>query len=166
MVTVARARRRHRAARRWCGWSTRWAPAGGSSIAALVNDRGLRGRLFGVLGSSLALGDHLIAHPDAWHLLAGDVTLPPADDLRATFVDLAEKATDATDALQPLRTLYRDRMLVLAALDLASTVENEPVLAFPTVGEHLADLADAALGAALTVANKACAGTTRRRGWP
>ena len=121
---------------------------------ALVTDRGLRGRLFGVLGSSLALGDHLIAHPDAWHLLAGDVTLPSADDLRATFVDLAEKTTDATDALQPLRTLYRDRLLVLAGLDLASTVENEPVLPFTSVGEHLSDLADAALGAALTVANK------------
>ena len=30
---------------------------------ALVTDRGLRGRLFGVLGSSLALGDHLVANP-------------------------------------------------------------------------------------------------------
>ena len=37
---------------------------------ALVKDRGLRGRLFGVLGSSLALGDHLVAHPQTWHLLA------------------------------------------------------------------------------------------------
>ena len=44
--------------------------------------------------------------------------------------------------------LYRDRLLVLAALDLAPTVENEPVLPFTTVGEHLADLADAALAAA------------------
>ena len=133
---------------------------------ALVTDRGLRGRLFGVLGSSLALGDHLIANPDAWHLLAGDVTLPSADDLRTTFGDLAEKTTDATDALHPLRTLYRDRMLVLAGLDLASTVENEPVLPFPTVGEHLSDLADAALGAALTVANKSVGSDAARRGWP
>ncbi len=43
---------------------------------ALVKDRGLRGRLFGMLGSSLALGDHLVAHPQSWHLLAGSVTLP------------------------------------------------------------------------------------------
>jgi hypothetical protein len=47
---------------------------------ALVKDKGLRGRLFGVLGSSLALGDHLVAHPQSWHLLAGDVTLPSADE--------------------------------------------------------------------------------------
>ncbi|MGZ5396635.1 MAG: bifunctional [glutamine synthetase] adenylyltransferase/[glutamine synthetase]-adenylyl-L-tyrosine phosphorylase, partial [Mycobacterium sp.] len=111
----------------------------------LLTDRGLRGRLFGVLGSSLALGDHLVAHPKSWQLLAGGVTLPSADELRATFRDLAEKATGATDALQPLQSLYRDRLLVLAGLDQASTVENEPVLPFTTVGEHLSDLADAAL---------------------
>ena len=37
----------------------------------LLTDRGLRGRLFGVLGSSLALGDHLVAHPDSWRSAGG-----------------------------------------------------------------------------------------------
>lgn len=117
----------------------------------LLSDRALRGRLFSVLGSSLALGDHLVAHPDSWRLLAGDVSLPPPEQLRRTFGSLAEKLTDATGALQPLRTLYRDQLMVLAGLDLASTVENEPVLPFTTVAAHLSDLADAALGAALRV---------------
>jgi glutamate-ammonia-ligase adenylyltransferase len=129
--------------------------------AALVKDRGLRGRLFGVLGSSLALGDHLAAHPDSWHLLAGGVTLPAADELRAAFaatVDQAEITRDTTALVGPLRRLYRDRLLVLAALDLAPTVENEPVLPFRTVGEHLSDLADAALGTALTVATRSVCG--------
>ena len=128
---------------------------------ALVKDRGLRGRLFGVLGSSLALGDHVIAHPQSWHLLAGRVTLPSAGELRDAFTEVAEKAEmsrDARSVLQPLRKLYRDRLLVLAALDLASTVENEPVLPFTAVGAHLSDLADAALGAALTVANRSVCG--------
>jgi glutamate-ammonia-ligase adenylyltransferase len=119
---------------------------------AMLADKALRGRLFGVLGSSLALGDHLVAHPESWHLLAGNVTLPSADDLRAAFHESAEKATDPTAALLPLRKLYRDRLLVLAGLDLASTVENEPVMPFTGVGAHLSDLADAALDAALTVA--------------
>ena len=57
-----------------------------------------------------------------------------------------------SDALPPLRTLYRDQLLILAGLDLASTVENEPVPPFSTIGEHLSDIADAALDAALTVA--------------
>ncbi len=115
---------------------------------ALVKDRALRGRLFGVLGSSMALGDHLVAQPRSWHLLAGHVSLPSATELRRVFAERAEKTSDASD----LGVLYRDRLLVLAALDLAPTVENEPVLPFPTVGEHLADIADAALGAALIVA--------------
>jgi glutamate-ammonia-ligase adenylyltransferase len=161
-------------------WSLSRAPDADTALAAMVRlaetlgdgwseldqqlrtDRGLRGRLFSVLGSSLALGDHLVAHPQSWQLLAGRVTLPSAEELRASFRDLAEKATDARDALQPLQSLYRDRLLVLSGLDLASTVENEAVLPFTTVGEHLSDLADAALGAALTVAHKSVGGEMPR----
>lgn len=127
---------------------------------ALLTDRALRGRLFSVLGSSYALGDHLVAQPNSWHLLAGNVTLPSAADLRRDFDAAAENSTDAT-AGQALRLMYRDRLLVLAALDLAPTVENEPVIPFPTVGEHLANLADAALGAALIIATRmVCADDT------
>ncbi|MCV7225013.1 bifunctional [glutamine synthetase] adenylyltransferase/[glutamine synthetase]-adenylyl-L-tyrosine phosphorylase [Mycolicibacterium komossense] len=118
---------------------------------AVMKDRSLRGRLFAVLGSSLALGDHLVAHPQSWHLLQGNLVLPSADELHRLFTDCVTEAPK--DAVLPaLRTLYRDRLLVLAALDVAPTVENEPVLPFATVGSHLADLADAALGAALQVA--------------
>ena len=121
--------------------------------AALVTDRGLRGRLFGVLGSSLALGDHLIANPRAWHLLQGAVKLPSAEQLSAAFTEcVAETCDGPGSVVSRLRVLYRDRVLVLAALDLAPTVENEPVLAFSAVGAHLADLADVALAAALSVA--------------
>lgn len=121
---------------------------------ALLTDKPLRGRLFSVLGSSLALGDHMVANPDSWRLLAGEVSLPSADELKTLFAEEAQKATDANSARLPLRRLYRDRLLVLAALDLAPTVENEPVLPFSAIGAHLSDLADAALGAALIVANK------------
>ena len=121
--------------------------------AALLKDRGLRGRLFGVIGSSLALGDHLVANPRSWHLLEGTVTLPDPAALRRGFDDcIAEFGTTATTVMPRLRDHYRDQLLILAALDLAPTVENEPVLPFPTVGAHLADMADAALDAALKVA--------------
>ncbi|MBX7431614.1 bifunctional [glutamine synthetase] adenylyltransferase/[glutamine synthetase]-adenylyl-L-tyrosine phosphorylase [Mycobacterium sp. Y57] len=125
---------------------------------ALLKDRGLRGRLFGVLGSSLSLGDHLVANPDAWHLLVGEVSLPSAADLRALFAADADRHSGALAAVQPLRVLYRNRVLVLAALDLAPAVENEPVLPFTVVGEHLADLADAALAAALSVVTRSVCG--------
>jgi glutamate-ammonia-ligase adenylyltransferase len=120
---------------------------------ALLTDRPLRGRLFSVLGSSLAFGDHLVANPDSWRLLEGEVRLPDRDELRRGFsACIAEFGSTATVVLPKLRTHYRDQLMVLAALDLAPTVENEPVLQFSTVGEHLSDLADAALGAAWEVA--------------
>jgi [glutamine synthetase] adenylyltransferase / [glutamine synthetase]-adenylyl-L-tyrosine phosphorylase len=128
--------------------------------AALGKDRSLRGRLFAVLGSSLALGDHLVANPLSWHLLQGPVTLPTSDELRRDFLACVSETPPATVGLA-LRKRYRDRMLVLAALDLAPTVENERVLPFVTVGEQLSDMADAALTAAMQVAiNTVCAGKT------
>jgi [glutamine synthetase] adenylyltransferase / [glutamine synthetase]-adenylyl-L-tyrosine phosphorylase len=127
--------------------------------AALLTDRGLRGRLLAVLGSSLALGDHLIAHPQSWRLLRGDVRLPSADQLSQAFAACVAETSDAADSIVArLRTLYRDQLLVLAALDLAPTVENEPVVPFPAIGAHLADIADAALAAALAVAEATVCG--------
>lgn len=126
--------------------------------ALLVTDTSLRGRLFAVLGSSLALGDHLVAHPLSWRLLHGDVTLPSRAELLDDFERLAAEIAGTAGASHVLQTYYRDRILVLAALDVAPTVENEPVLPYVTVGEHLSDLADAALGAALVVATRTVCG--------
>ncbi|OBH66513.1 bifunctional glutamine-synthetase adenylyltransferase/deadenyltransferase [Mycobacterium colombiense] len=133
--------------------------------AALLTERPLRGRLFGVLGSSLALGDHLIAQPESWKLLRGNVTLPTHDRLCDMFTECVDEAlAEPGSAMVRLRTLYRDRLLVLAALDLAATVEDEPVVPFTVVAAHLSDLADAALAAALRVAeNSVCGDRTPPR---
>jgi len=121
--------------------------------AALVSDRTLRGRLFSVLGSSLAFGDHLVANPHSWRRLAAAGGLPKPDEIQREFSDcIAEFGTSPTIVMPKLRTVYRDQLMMLAALDLAPTVENEPVLQFSTVGAHLSDLADAALDSALQVA--------------
>ncbi len=119
--------------------------------ATLPKDKTLRGRLFAVLGSSLSLGDHLVANPQSWRLLEGAGRLPTADELKAMFGKCVTENPGAT-AIPALRRLYRDRLLVLAGRDVAPTVENEPVLPFTTVGAHLSDLADAALSAALQYA--------------
>jgi len=58
---------------------------------ALRKDKSLRGRLFAVLGSSLALGDHLAAHPRSWRLLEGRVALPAADGLHRIFTDTVDE---------------------------------------------------------------------------
>ncbi|MFZ1177177.1 MAG: bifunctional [glutamine synthetase] adenylyltransferase/[glutamine synthetase]-adenylyl-L-tyrosine phosphorylase [Mycobacterium sp.] len=127
--------------------------------AALLTERPLRGRLFAVLGSSLTLGDHLAVHPQSWKLLRGKVKLPTRDQLRATFTECVDEALAGPgSALERLRTLYRDHLLVLAAPDVAATVEDEPVLPFTLVAAHLSDLADAALAAALRVAEVSVCG--------
>ena len=120
---------------------------------ALLKDRSLRGRLLSVLGSSLALGDHLIANPQSWHLLEGRLTLPGPQQLRQMFSERIAESGSVPEVVMPrLRGLYRDQLLILAALDLAPTVENEPVLRFATIGAQLSDLADAALDAAMQIA--------------
>ncbi|OBI13732.1 bifunctional [glutamine synthetase] adenylyltransferase/[glutamine synthetase]-adenylyl-L-tyrosine phosphorylase [Mycobacterium sp. E2497] len=127
--------------------------------AALLTERPLRGRLFAVLGSSLALGDHLAVHPQSWKLLRGKAKLPTHDELRAAFTRCVDEASgDPGTVVARLQTLYRDQLLVLAALDLAATVEDEPVLPFTVVGAQLSDLADAALSAALRVAEMSACG--------
>jgi [glutamine synthetase] adenylyltransferase / [glutamine synthetase]-adenylyl-L-tyrosine phosphorylase len=126
---------------------------------ALLTDRGLRGRLFAVLGSSLALGDHLVAHPQSWKLLRGRVKLPSHDQLSQAFSACVDETSGAPGSAVPrLRSLYRDHLLVLAALDLVATVEDEPVLPFTLVAAQLADTADAALAAALRVAEATVCG--------
>jgi [glutamine synthetase] adenylyltransferase / [glutamine synthetase]-adenylyl-L-tyrosine phosphorylase len=125
--------------------------------AALLTERPLRGRLFAVLGSSLALADHLAVHPQSWKLLRGKAKLPTRDELRQAFTACVDEALTGPgsgpgSAVSRLCTLYRDQLLVLAALDVAATVEDEPVLPFTLVGAQLSDIADAALAAALRLA--------------
>lgn len=134
---------------------------------ALRVDKGLRGRLFGVFGASAPLGDHVVADPDRWRLLAGALELPDRHTFTVRMLECVEAVPETggradgliyragvtgPQALLALRTTYRDQLMLVAAADLAATVENEPVLPYVRVGEALSDLADAALTAALAVA--------------
>jgi len=140
--------------------------------AELRTDVGLRARLFALMGSSTALGDHLVAHPDRWTLLADtpDRQDPPPDRARRTAnllraVGADPDATPAgapggsaaaltgSDAVTALRTAYRDELLGLAGADLAAVGDASlPVMEVDDVAAQLADLALAALHAALAVA--------------
>lgn len=143
---------------------------------ALRSDPALRGRLLGLLGTSSALGDHLIAEPTRWSVLRSE--LPTREEVLADMlgavdatpeeqVDGAPPPTQSSDlrtvgtyragvtggqAVNALRVAYRDHVALLAAHDVAPTVESQPVVGFTEVGRRLSDLADAALTAALAVA--------------
>ncbi|VFA96563.1 bifunctional [glutamine synthetase] adenylyltransferase/[glutamine synthetase]-adenylyl-L-tyrosine phosphorylase [Nocardia cyriacigeorgica] len=134
--------------------------------SALRTDTALRGRLFALVGSSTAFGDHLVADPSAWKSLRR-TGLPDRDEMVADLLDAVDAVAETGPNAGPmlfragqsgpevvalLRKRYRDQLMLLAAQDLAATVENEPVLPYQVVGRHLTDLADAALTAALSVA--------------
>ena len=116
--------------------------------AALRADHGLRDRLIAVLGTSAALGEHLVRHPGQWRVLAGPEALAAAEpgELRAELLAAAGADGSQGDPVTALRVAYRGRLLHLAARDLTGAM---------TLGEtaaELADLAAAALEAALAIA--------------
>ncbi len=128
--------------------------------AALRADPGLRARLTGVLGVSAALGGHLARHPADWTVLSGPQALrrPAAGQVRDELLaavgaapgDREPVAAPARlpggDPVSALRAGYRRRLLHLAARDLTGAE------GLPEVAAELADLAAAALEAALAIA--------------
>ncbi|WBB79906.1 bifunctional [glutamine synthetase] adenylyltransferase/[glutamine synthetase]-adenylyl-L-tyrosine phosphorylase [Micromonospora sp. WMMD882] len=116
--------------------------AGGPSalLDALHADAGLRRRVVAVLGASSALGDHLVANPDQWRVLA---TTPGG---------LAPTADGRLGPLGPgqpipaLRSAYRLALLRIAAADLTGGRGLEQTMA------ALSALADATLVAAYDIA--------------
>lgn len=137
---------------------------------ALRTDQAFRGRLIALLGSSTALSDHLVVHPDRWHRLTGPAHIPPADLRACTAALLTAVGADpdappagspgggraalvGAEAIRALGTAYRDEVLTLAAADLAAVGEPDlPVLSVDDVAGRLADIAEAALRACLAVA--------------
>ena len=128
--------------------------------AALRAEPGFRKRLVSVLGVSAGLADHLARHPHDAHLLRGadSVRRPATVQLRAALLHAVEAsplddvpvadlaALNGTDPAAALAAAYKRRILHLAARDLTGVADLEEVAA------ELADIAGAALDAALAVA--------------
>ncbi|MFU8854136.1 bifunctional [glutamine synthetase] adenylyltransferase/[glutamine synthetase]-adenylyl-L-tyrosine phosphorylase [Micromonospora sp. SL1-18] len=115
-------------------------------LDALAADPGLRRRLVAVLGASAALGDHLVANPGQWVVLATDPDgLAPSADGR---LDLAAAArlTPVAGPVSVLRQAYRLALLPIAAADLTGGRGLEQTMA------ALSGLADATLAAAYELA--------------
>ncbi len=117
-------------------------------LDALARQDGLRHRLFGVLGLSVALGEHLGRHPDDWHVLADDAVVASRPTRFGLHHTLLTAVADATgrEAADRLRVAYRRCLLTLAARDLSGTMAVDDVAA------ELADLAEATLAAAFDAA--------------
>ncbi|PNI08015.1 bifunctional glutamine-synthetase adenylyltransferase/deadenyltransferase [Arthrobacter sp. AFG7.2] len=124
--------------------------------------------MYRVLGASEALGEFLIRHPE--HLAAFRVRASPepvqSDPASLREVLLQSVGADpravrpvaaggGTDAYAALRTAYRRGVVDLAVKDLCAA---DPLDFLPSVGAELADLAGAAIEAALAVSRAEAAG--------
>ncbi|XVU27218.1 bifunctional [glutamine synthetase] adenylyltransferase/[glutamine synthetase]-adenylyl-L-tyrosine phosphorylase [Actinoplanes sp. CA-054009] len=108
-------------------------------LEALAQDTGLRRRMIAVLGASSALGDHLVANPDDWRVLAtGKTGMPPNAE--------GGLEVDGVPSIPELRRAYRVALLRIAAADLTGGRGLEPTMA------ALSRLADETLGAAYAIA--------------
>jgi glutamate-ammonia-ligase adenylyltransferase len=113
-------------------------------LDTLVAAKPLRDRLFGVLGASEALGEHLARHPDDWQTL---VTYEQ-EDLHPGVDDFQRRLEEAGD-IDALRVAYRRVLLSIAARDVCGTTDVADTAA------ELADLATATLRIALAQARAA-----------
>ena len=116
--------------------------------AALRDNRTLRGRLVGVLGTSTALGDFLVGHPGEWKRLSADKCTDAdcyADAMLEALRDDGKIRT-GSPAEHALRAAYRGLLLEIAGVDLGHLVEDgldRP--RYAEVARQLTLLAEAAL---------------------
>ncbi|AIJ21192.1 bifunctional [glutamine synthetase] adenylyltransferase/[glutamine synthetase]-adenylyl-L-tyrosine phosphorylase [Amycolatopsis methanolica] len=123
--------------------------------AALRDNRTLRGRLVGVLGTSSALGDFLVGHPGEWTRLAAD-KCTDADCYADTMLDAVREDGEirtGAPAENALRTAYRGLLLEIAGTDLGHLVEGKlDRPRYADVAQQLTLLAEAALVTGLEIA--------------
>jgi [glutamine synthetase] adenylyltransferase / [glutamine synthetase]-adenylyl-L-tyrosine phosphorylase len=123
----------------------------GELIAALRHAGPGRDRLLAVLGASSALGDHLVTHPGHWRCVT-EATRQSAEQRRDEVISAVTKALTGAGpipAYDALRVAYRSNLLGIAALDLTAPMAVD---ALPHTAAALADLAAAALEAAVVIA--------------
>ncbi|MHA6798973.1 bifunctional [glutamine synthetase] adenylyltransferase/[glutamine synthetase]-adenylyl-L-tyrosine phosphorylase [Bounagaea algeriensis] len=128
--------------------------------AELAENACLRGRLIGVLGTSSAFSDHLVAHPRDWRRLrTWEAPAELAETYTTELLDAvregdSESATlGAKQAISVLRGVYRAMLLDIASWDLAHTAEPDlPVVEYEDIVTLLSDAAVAALRASWAVA--------------
>ncbi|MGO4598880.1 bifunctional [glutamine synthetase] adenylyltransferase/[glutamine synthetase]-adenylyl-L-tyrosine phosphorylase [Terrabacter sp. 2RAF25] len=109
-----------------------------------------RKRVLGVLGASTALVDELVRHPEHW-VDCVNAERRPGEQVRSDLVHAVTEGRGDRAPLDALRVAYRRGLLRIAALDVTAA---DPLSEMPAVGEALAELAEAALEAALAIARE------------
>ncbi|MBW3086419.1 Bifunctional glutamine synthetase adenylyltransferase/adenylyl-removing enzyme [Austwickia sp. TVS 96-490-7B] len=108
-----------------------------------------RDRLAAVCGVSSALADHLVAHPQHWVRVAEALPLGAPERVRRLVRAVDPHHRGAHTAYDALRIAYREQLVAICAADV---VAPDPRQMLPATAAALADLAAAALEAALVIA--------------
>ena len=127
-------------------------------VRALAGDQAFARRVLAVLGGSSELGRELVRRPQDLDVLA-------AEPCRRSAVEIARDLVEAVGGgvVRPadeLRYAYRRELIRIAARDLTSA---DPLALLDDIAAELADLADAALQAAVAIARTQVTGHERVR---
>ena len=121
-------------------------------LKVCADDAIVRDRLVRLLGVSIALGEHLIRHPEHIDVISSEqIVIPDRRDMCASLI------ASLSDGLVGLRIAYRKILLAIATRDVMGEIDVE------TVGEALADAADSVLEAALVRARQETPGQEQAR---
>jgi len=120
-------------------------------LRAVLTDAAASVRLVRVLGASAGLGDFLLRRPAELEALLQPVQRPLDAAAYSADILAATDGLDVDSAVTALRVRYRRHLVQLTAWDLE---QNDPLAAVSVVAAALADLAAAALDAALAVARR------------
>ena len=114
-------------------------------------------RISGLVGSSAALGEHLIKEPTHVSYVANIEGVAAREVLVNSLLKVVTSATTWDQALLKLRVAYRKEVSAIAAIDISARDQSETIL--PGIAAALSDLADAVVEAALVLAKMHTAGS-------
>jgi glutamate-ammonia-ligase adenylyltransferase len=131
-------------------WLSRLVDADDGELLETLSDSGsqLREGLVRVLGASDGLAEFLLRSPVSAGRALAPETLPSADEYRSDMLGRPGLTSDS------LRHAYREQLVTVAAWDL---MQPSATRAVQSVGEALADLADATVNAAVELARSTLA---------
>lgn len=113
-----------------------------------------------LLGTSVALGDHLARYPHHVGYVSTVSAVSDATTLKRELIASVQNA-DWDQALLNLRVAYRKEVSAIAALDASAVGESVTIL--PGISQALADLADAVVSAAVVAAHAKVQGSENHR---
>jgi len=123
-------------------------------MAQFLDSEDAARRLIRVLGASSGLGDFFRRHPKEVQALESPLAAPPDAEVYSAHFFARIGTLRGETAVTALRTAYRVDLARLMAWDLE---EPDSLVAMESVAASLADLASAALDAALMIARRDCA---------